>query len=1280
MTSQQQKGEASADECKRAILDRQLHGIKCQEKESINVFAYATFSDKIILSVSSVCAVLAGALNPLVPVIYGLLVGVFNGFAAGTVSVAELRAQISTFNLYYVYLSIALFVLTYIATAGFYYSGERITRAIRSAYLKAIMRQNIAFFDLLGPGEITNRIMSDMGIVQEAVTSKVAVMLSAIATFCAAFIVAFVAYWKTALILSPFFVTVIATGGLGGAYTIKHHKRGMKLYSQASGVAEEAIGAIRHVTAFGIQHVLSNRYRSVLEKAAMEDKKAENMVGTMIAWMNAMPYLLYALSFWAGSKFLVKGEASVADVTTTTLAVTIGAFAIVRIAPSAQALITGIAIAGSVFKAIARKSPQDPLATEGEKPTDVLGDIQLNNIELVYPSRDDVEILSNVTLTCAAMKKTAIVGPSGSGKSSILGLIERFYEPTSGTVTLDGRDIQSLNLRWLRRHMSLVDQNPVLFNASIFENIQYGHSEIGHQLSKAEIEQRVIDASKKANAHGFIMALPDGYQTQVGEKGVQLSGGQRQRVAIARALIKDPKILLLDEATSALDSGSEAAVQAALDAASEHRTTIVIAHRLSTIRNADTIIVLAEGKVVEEGKHDALIAQIGVYAALVQKQQIENTKWGPTSDATGISAEGIRNTTSVIDYMDEKEGVQTAEVARPSEISVEAKAGEDLRVLSTKQALSFIKRMSREDWKVLLFGLTFAIFAGLGIPAQAVVFAKLLTIIGLPPPQFTQLRDQVNLFTGIYVAMSVVVFMFWMGVGITLSYATRQLTRRVRETCFRSIISQDMAFFDDTGNTPGALSSVLSKSTNDLAGMGGPVIGGILTFMSTILGGIVVSLAVGWKMALVCTATIPAVVACGWLRLQVLTAFDSRIRQSGIDSAAYAGELVRSVRTVASLGLEEHALGHYDGFLAKQASKSLRPILLASSLYAASQSVMYLCVALAFWYGGSLIANREYTPFQVYICFVSLISGSQIAGSIFTFAPDASKAVHACQELQKIIDLKADINSTSSTRSSNEEKREKDEPYYKGSSACQIEFANVAFTYPSRPNRLALDNLSITVEPGQTLALVGQSGSGKSTCISLLERFYEPDNGRILVNGQNIQQLDVDGHRRAISLVSQETIIFSGTIRENIAIGLAGEEVSDFDILAACGQANILDFVESLPEGLSTLVGMDGSMLSGGQKQRIAIARAFLRKPKILLLDEATSALDTESEAIVQSAMDAIRKDRTTIMVAHRLSTVRNADVICVLQDGALLETGSHEQLMARRGKYWEMVDMQNLH
>lgn len=550
----------------------------------------------------------------------------------------------------------------------------------------------------------------------------------------------------------------------------------------------------------------------------------------------------------------------------------------------------------------------------------------------------------------------------------------------------------------------------------------------------------------------------------------------------------------------------------------------------------------------------------------------------------------------------------------------------------------------------------------------------MLETLSLAPLRHHQLRNDIDLYAGLFLMLAGVAFLSWLGVGVAFAHSTEKLSRRLRDRCFRSIMSQDVAFFDKKEHSTGSLLSIISSSTEELTGLGGPVMGGTLTFTSTIIGGIILSLAVGWKLALVCTTTIPLIVACGWLRLQILAVFDAKTRQDGRDSASYASELVKLVETVASLGLEEFVLDRYDEFLAQQSAQSLRSILSASSLYAASQSIVYLCAALAFWYGGILIADGEYSLFQFIVCFSALISGSQIAGSIFTFAPDASKAMHAAWEVKGILERRPRISPNHNGGDPDGDLSGRSVEH------GTVEFKNVSFSYPSRPEQLALDDFSLKVEPGQSVALVGGSGSGKSTVFALVERFYDPNRGSVLAGGHDISKLNLGRYRQIISLVSQEAVLYSGSIRENIALGIPDQNVPDEAIWAACKQANIHDFVASLQDGPSTLVGPSGSMLSGGQKQRIAIARALLRQPKILLLDEATSALDTESERLVQAALEAAAKDKTTLTIAHRLSTVRKADRIYVLSQGTLVESGTHEELLTKKGKYWEFVNMQNLH
>ena len=832
-----------------------------------------------------------------------------------------------------------------------------------------------------------------------------------------------------------------------------------------------------------------------------------------------------------------------------------------------------------------------------------------------------------------------------------------------------------MNLKWLRSQIALVGQEPVLFDTTIFENIKFGSVHERSSLSSEELEQRIFQAASAANAHGFITSLPKGYQTEVGEKGTQLSGGQRQRIAIARALMRDPKVLLLDEATSALDTQSESIIQQALDQASKQRTTIVIAHRLSTIRHADNIVVMSNGKVMEQGSHEELVERKGIYAGLVQKQHIEKTTT-PDSETSTLSTTMNEKT----EHRLEDKSVAPADAIaitkheqQDSSSSASDATSPNLNHsagLTLGQTLKFITSMNRPEMRFLLIGLLCATISGFGVPAQAIVFAKILDVLALPPAQYDQLRSGVNLYCWLYFMLAWVAFIFWMGVGIAFAYSTERLGRRVRNLSFRSILSQDMRFFDIKEHSTGALSGLLSSSTEDLMGLSGAVIGGVLTFISTILTGIVLAIAIGWKLALVCTACIPLVVACGWIRLQMLAVMDTRVRQAGRESASYASELVRSVKTVASLGMEDFVLAEYRGLLAQFAFNSLKSISVASILYAASQSLTFFCAALIFWYGGNLIADNEYSLFQFYICFVALISGSQIAATIFSYAPDASKAMHAGQELKEVLNEKPIINNSGTGTAPS---------YEKGNSGCSIRFQDASLRYPARPERLSLDGLNLTVKAGQTIALVGPSGCGKSSIISLLERFYDPERGTIEVNGVSIAEYDVYKYRQMISLVSQDTFLFSGTIRENIAIGNSNEDVSNETIMDVCKQANIHEFVNSLPEGLATLVGTSGSMLSGGQKQRICIARALLRQPRILLLDEATAALDAESEMLVQQALDSASQSRTTIVAAHRLNTIKNADLICVLDQGKVIERGAHQELMSVKGRYWDLVNMQDL-
>ncbi|KAI9766804.1 MAG: GTPase-activating protein [Geoglossum simile] len=1272
----------------REVVERQL-AVPTVKVTFWSLFRYASKKDLFIISISAVCAIIGGAAQPLMTVIFGQLTGQFRSLFLGETSTRKFEGQLSRFTLYFVYLAIGEFVAIYIATVGFLYTGEHVSAKIREQYLAAILRQNIAFFDKLGAGEITTRITADMNLVQDAISEKVALTLTALAMFLSAFVIGFATFWKLTLILTSMVVLIVMIMGMGSSFIVKYNKKSLESYAVGGTIAEEVVSSIRNATAFSTQSKLARQYDIHLIEAQKWSFRVKITIAIMMGCMMGAIYLDYGLTYWQGSRFLVDGEVSVSGIITIMLAIVIGSFSLGNVAPNVQAFTTGTAAAAKIYNTIDRVSPLDPTSDAGDKLKRVAGHLELRRIKHIYPSRPDVTVMRNVNLIVPAGKTTALVGASGSGKSTIIGLVERFYDPVGGQVLLDGHDIKTLNLRWLRQNISLVSQEPTLFGTTIYENIKHGLIGTKWEGESEDNKRRlIIKAAKMANAHDFIIGLPDGYETSVGERGFLLSGGQKQRIAIARAMVNDPKILLLDEATSALDTKSEGVVQAALDVAAKGRTTIVIAHRLSTIKTADNIVVISMGQIVEQGTHDSLLERKSTYYNLVEAQRIaaDVKQWSEDNvDEVQVKQKPIHRTKTPTAASDNQPIASDSSIFENFDDSVlalkvdkvptqrsESSVTPQKEVETTTQyslwtLIKFVAEFNRQEIPTMFIGLFWSIIAGGAVPTQAVFLAKVIEALSLPRNEYGKMRREINFWSLMYIMLAAVQFLAFSGQGIAFAFCSERLVRRARDRAFRAILRQDITFFDREENTTGVLTSFLSTETTHLAGISGVTLGTILSVTTTLLVAIILSIAIGWKLALVCTSTIPVLLACGFLRFWLLAKFQRRSKKVYEASASYACEATSAIRTVASLTRERDVSQHYHASLAEQGRRSLKSVLKLSTLYAASQSFMFLCIALGFWYGGRLIVRGEYNLFQFFVCFASIIFGAQSAGTIFSFAPDMGKAKHAAQELKVLFDRKPEIDSQSD---------EGDRVLHVEGT---IEFRDVHFRYPTRLEQPVLRGLNLTVKPGQYVALVGASGCGKSTTIALLERFYNPLSGGIFIDGKEISTLNIGDYRSFLALVGQEPTLYQGSIRDNVLLGVDRDDVPDEEIIQACKDANIYDFIVSLPDGFNTVVGSKGSMLSGGQKQRIAIARALLRDPKVLLLDEATSALDSESEKVVQAALDAAARGRTTIAVAHRLSTIQKADVIYVIEHGRIVESGTHQELLANRSRYSELVNLQSL-
>jgi ATP-binding cassette subfamily B (MDR/TAP) protein 1 len=563
----------------------------------------------------------------------------------------------------------------------------------------------------------------------------------------------------------------------------------------------------------------------------------------------------------------------------------------------------------------------------------------------------------------------------------------------------------------------------------------------------------------------------------------------------------------------------------------------------------------------------------------------------------------------------------------------------------------------------------FAVLTGMVYPSFGIVFAKGIVSFSSRDPKVRRHEGDRNalwfFIIAIVAAMSIGCQNYLFG------RAAAALTRKLRSLSFKAMVRQDVEFFDKEENSTGSLTSTLSDNPQKISGLAGVTLGAIVQAASTLVSGLVLGLVFIWKVALVALACMPLLMSAGYIRLRVIVLKDQANKKSHASSAQLACEAAGAIRTVASLTREEDCLQMYSQSLEEPLRRAKRTAVWSNLIYAFTQAGSFFVIALVFWYGSRLVSFGEFSTFQFFVGLMSTTFGSIQAGNVFSFVPDISSARGAASDIITLLDSIPEIDAESTSGKTPEPEK----------LHGRLRIEGIHFRYPTRPGVRVLRDFSVTVEPGTFVALVGASGSGKSTIIQLIERFYDPLAGQIYLDGENITELNLQEYRKQLALVSQEPTLYAGTVRFNILLGAIKpvSEVSQDELEAACRDANILDFIRTLPNGFETEVGGKGSQLSGGQKQRIAIARALLRNPKVLLLDEATSALDSTSEKVVQDALDKAAKGRTTIAIAHRLSSIQNADCIYFIKEGKVSESGTHDQLIALRGGYYEYTTLQNL-
>ena len=1179
-----------------------------------------------------------------------------------------------------------IFVANFLSICFWTLMGSRMCHRLKRNYFTVILNQEQGWFDANNAFEFATKVQAQLEQVEMGIGEKFGQILTMLSQCIISFIFAFIMSWKITLVMlciAPFIlvdllvlVNTLKTGII----------MGRKTWEKAGGLAEEMLYNIKTVSSFANFEYETRRFNEKVELCYQLDLgtvyRLAVCIGVLIFLLNCS--FVIAISY--GRTLIGKDintnkgrDFTGADVMTASFCTMMGIMGVGLTAPNIK-IIQESCTATSDYFTLYEREPQMDYSQSIEKPPreSVLGRIEFKDIKFIYPSDPNERvILDHLNLVFEPGKKVALVGESGCGKSTTVNLIERLYEATGGEVYIDGIEIKRYDVQYLRSLIGYVQQEPVLFNKSIRDNIIFGREEQIRQLG--DIDELIQNACDESYATEFISKLPDQLDYVVGIKGSKLSGGQKQRVAIARAILAKPKILILDEATSALDNKSEKEVQRALDNISQKNvTTVIIAHRLSTIKNSDLIYAIKGGHVVEQGTHKQLLELNGYYAGLVRSQLAQDeieTKEEMEMQQKKSSLKR-RNTDEEVQFQKKDDEIYIDE--------------DKVKV----NACRVIKEVTRDHCFVLIMAIIGAVGVGSCQPINGLIMAHAMN--GLNSMYQTIRYDKGLKYAMIFLGMAALnglfnFLMIWMfsriGVGLARIY---------RKKVLKKYLQLHVSFYDITKNSPGALLTRLSIDTMQLNNLVMSVLGSTVQCGATFVLGLILGCYYEWRLTLLMFCFVPFIAIAIIIRRTLNRGSGKRGVKANVEAGGILSECVTNTKTIYSFNFQKAAVEMYMGVLEYHRRQFLRDSIIAGIFIGLGQFCVFAGNAAVMALAKHYILQGDIDSEDMGLAMNIVMTSAGGIGNGLAQLGDLKKAQVAFKSIYSTLDTESLINPF---KHDNEGK--KSAQNIKG----KIELRNVYFAYPTRPEQVILKDVSLTVYPGQQAALVGYSGSGKSTVIQLLTRFYDVEDGKgeILIDDVNIKDYNLYELRKKIGLVSQEPILFKRSVLENVRYGKL--DATDEECIEAARQANIMKFFtkekmnqvidvsvkknvggtkkkkEKKKEGDSKeetqpeeeKVGTKEDPVSGGEKQRLAIARAFLKDPTILLLDEATSALDKDSEKLVQVSLDKLAANRTSIAIAHRLSTIEGCDQIFVLENGRLVEQGTHEQLMALKNKYYTL-------
>ncbi|KAL4480239.1 hypothetical protein ABPG74_020755 [Tetrahymena malaccensis] len=1277
------------------------------------LFKFATKLDIFLMVVGAIAAMVNGILQPLMSQIIGKTTNQFSSNQDQSYIIENAKIQC----FYMIVAGFISFFCSWIQMACWMISGERQAIECRKQYFKAIIRQEIGWFDMQNPNELTSKISQDCFFIQGAIGEKVPKFLMAIFTGLGGFGVGFYNGWQMSLVTAaaaPF----IIIGGL--IYTIILQQTSIKTseaYLHASAFAEQSLNSIKTVKSLtGENFEIKNYSEGLLISFKIATKYAA-WAGFGLGLIFLSFYLDYSLCFWYGSK-LMEDETtnhnfdrkySQGDIQTIFFAIQVAGFSLGQAVPCLKNFSSGQQAAAKIYDLL-KRTPQIKNCDNPKTLKQLQGHIVFKDVDFSYPSKKEEKVHNKLSLEILPNMKTALVGESGCGKSTVMQLIERFYDPDSGLVTIDGIDIKELDFVWLRKNIGYVGQEPVLYATTIKENLKFGKEDA--------TEDEMINALKQAKAWEFIQPLKDQLDTFVGNSGSQFSGGQKQRICIARAILKNPQILLLDESTSALDRKNEATIQATLDEVSKGRTTIVIAHRLSTIQNADRILVIEKGQLIEQGNYNSLICAGGKFEALAKNQiqkeledklnengelELEEENINQSQKLKQIAPllpnkleESTNRLQKQIPQEFNEQQFKNMKVFNDSENICQekqnAKQPKNKQKFTNFQLIKKLIAINKPEINYFYAGLLVALINGSAQPVSGLLLGEYFDVLFDPSkPDFRERADMLSIY---FVIVAVMCLFGNLLQNILFSRVGEGLTLRMRKEVYSKFLKMPCSWFDQPDNNPGNLSIKLQQDGQYINQITSSIIPIQIQNFSCLVIGLALGFAYSWQITLIGMVATPLTIICAKFQAQFIQGYSENADGAYKEAGQIIMESVTNIRTVASF-CNENKLSIF------LSEKLVQPLQLVKSKGQISGVFVGLSFALIFWiygiilYCGSIFTQHyDLSAKDMFVSIFTVIFAAFGIGYNNQFIPDIAMAFNSANNLFGILNLKdeAQICQEQALELNLQPKVQQNEYAISGN----IEFRNVSFKYPSR-DQYVFKNLSFKIQAGQKVAFVGSSGSGKSSIIQLLLRFYNNYEGEIFVDDKNLKEYyDLPSYRQNFGVVSQEPILFNATIEKNIQYNT--ENITHAQIRQAAQKSNANTFIEDysdeeksqlviqdqeknemninnkqLGEGFQRKVGPKGSQLSGGQKQRIAIARAIIKNPNILLLDEATSALDPQNEKIVQEALDKLMKHKTSICIAHRLSTIQDSDKIYVIESGKLVEQGTYDELMNKKEYFYRL-------